>query len=521
MRFRWGQDWPAVAVFGAAAILIAPLWLVPEPAMPDYPAHLAAFYLISGGLKDPALAQFYRIEWGFIPNLAAEVIVPALGKFVGLVAGVKLFLSAAVAMWVLGAAFVHRALFGRFGMGSLMAAFFAYNANFMWGFLNYYFAAGVAFVVFAAWVSSGERKGIARWIGFALAATIVYFCHIFGAVLLGFLLATYEAGRFVERRKFPLSEILARCAWIAGLFLPSAIAFLFLRPASNGDARLEFNFLDTLQDRVDSFVLFHFDQPAYLLLAALVVFLAMSMWRGWVSFHPRMTVLLGGLAVLTVFAPEWAMGGWGVDLRLPAVFGAFVFTAAEFEFTPRATAIVSSAIVVVLGFTAAALAGNWRYYDARFAEFRAAAGSLPRGARIVTVLDGDAMGLASDQPYWHMAEFAIVDRGAFTPLMFATRGQHVVHVNPPFDKWVAATANEGSPPDISELDDLAAGQIDGDKDIRDVFPYLMYFQCHFDDVVLIHLNGTRSPVPDMLRLRRAGSFFSIYDVIRTKDCRGR
>lgn len=57
------------------------------------------------------------------------------------------------------------------------------------------------------------------------------------------------------------------------------------------------------------------------------------------------------------------------------------------------------------------------------------------------MLDGDAMGLASDEPYWHMAEFAIVDRGAFTPLMFTTKGQHVVYLKPPFDKWAAGNAN--------------------------------------------------------------------------------
>jgi hypothetical protein len=120
-----------------------------------------------------------------------------------------------------------------------------------------------------------------------------------------------------------------------------------------------------------------------------------------------------------------------------------------------------------------------------------------------------------------MAEFAIVDRGAFTPLMFTTKGQHVVYLKPPFDKWAAGNANQGSPPDISELDDLAAGQIDGDKDIRDVFPYLMHFPCHFDEVVLIHLGGARSPVPDSLRLRRAGSFFTIYDVVKPDTCSDR
>jgi hypothetical protein len=517
MRFAWGRDWQAVAVLTAAAILVAPLWLTDGPAMPDYPAHLATFYLLSGAAKLPTLAQFYRIEWGFIPNLAAETLVPVLGRLIGLAAGVKLFLSVAIAMWVIAPAWVHRLLYGRFGIESLAASFFAYNANFMWGFLNYYFAAGLAFVVFAAWIASRERRSIWRLSAFAAAVTVVYFCHVFAAAVLGLLIGAYELGVVVEQRNFS-KEIPSRIGAISAIFAPAAIAFLFLRPAGAPGSRFEFNLADTWRDRIDSAILFHFDKPAYFLLAGLILFLAMGVWRRWVTFHPRMKFLLLALAALTVFAPEWAMGGWGVDLRLPAILGVFAFTALDIKLGSRTLGALAGAMLGLLAYSAAALAGNWRYYDARFDEFRAASQAIPEGSRIFTVLDGDAMGSASDQPYWHMAEFAIVDRGAFTPLMFATKGQHVVYLKPPFDKWAAVTASQGSPPDVSELDDLQASQIDGDKDIRDVFPYLMAFQCHYDEVVLIHLGGTRSPVPESLRLRRAGSFFAIYDVTKSNHC---
>jgi hypothetical protein len=521
MRVDWGKNWPLAAVFATAIILIAPLWLAATPAMPDYPAHLATFYLIAGGAKLPALAQFYRLEWGFIPNLAAEIAVPALGKLIGLAAGVKLFLSAAIAMWVIAPACVHRLLYGRFGVESLAASFFAYNANFMWGFLNYYFAAGLAFVVFAAWIASRERRSYARLALFAAAVTIVYFCHVFAAAVLGLLIGAYELGTLIEQRNLSRAALLKSFGAIAAIFVPAALAFLFLKPAGASGGRFEFNLADTWQDRIDSAILFHFDKPAYFLLAALLFFLAMGMWRRWVTFHPRMKYLLMTLVALTIFAPEWAMGGWGVDLRLPAVLGVFAFTAMEIRLGPKAVGALATAMLGLLVYAAATLAGNWRYYDTRFDEFRAASNFIPQGSRIFTVLDGDAMGQASDEPYWHMAEFAVVDRSAFTPLMFTTKGQHVVYLKPPFDKWAAGNANQGSPPDISELDDLEAGQIDGDKDIRDVFPYLMRFQCHYDEVILIHLGGTRSPVPDSLHLRHAGSFFAIYDVTKNDNCGGR
>ena len=44
-----GLDWPHLVPIAACVILAAPLWCVASPPMPDYPAHLASFYLINGG----------------------------------------------------------------------------------------------------------------------------------------------------------------------------------------------------------------------------------------------------------------------------------------------------------------------------------------------------------------------------------------------------------------------------------------------------------------------------------------
>ena len=123
--------------------------------------------------------------------------------------------------------------------------------------------------------------------------------------------------------------------------------------------------------------------------------------------------------------------------------------------------------------------------------------ALPRGQRLLTVLDGDADGVESDQPYWHMAEFAIIDRGDMTALMFTTKGQHVVQLNPPFDRYAAATRPTGLAARHRRTE-RSGGRTHGRRrsDIRDIFPYLMCFQCHYDEAVVVHLDGEQQ--------RRAG-----------------
>lgn len=506
----------------AACVLIVPLWCVHSPAMPDYPAHIAGFYMIAGGAKVPPLAAFYAIHWVLVPNLASELIVPLLAKLLPVETAAKLFLSAGVAMWVLGPAAIQRALFGRIGLAPLAGAFFAYNANFTWGFFNYYFATGLCFLVFAAWIATAKRRGPAALAGFMLAICALYVCHLVAVFLLAAMIASFETAQLWIERDFDLKRLVLRALPIGLIFLPVAVAFLFFKPVGAAGGQFAFDFADTIGDRFGSAIQLYYSEPAYLLMGALAISYLSGLMYGWLRIHPVMKILVIALAVLTLVAPEWALGGWGVHLRLPGVLGAMLFATAELRLGSRVTALAAAVLLLLAGVSSATLAENWRGYDRQYGEFRAALRDVPKGSKLMTVLDGDSLndqlGPTPDQPYWHMAEFAIVDRGAFTPLMFTTKGQHIVRLKPPYDRLAAGNAQQGSPPDVSELEDLAAGLVDNDPDIVDVFPYLKMFQCHFDVAVVIRGKGEAADVPEFLTLRHAGSFFSLYDIHPTKAC---
>jgi hypothetical protein len=505
----------AWALLLGALMLALPLWIAPMPAMPDYPAHLASFALLSGAAKSPLLAQFFRVDWTPVPNLAGEIVIPALGSLLGLKAATALFLTFGVVAWVIAGGAIQWTLFRHVSPAPLLGSIFAYNANFMWGFFNYSFGAALALLAFSGWIVAERRFRLWHIACFSVAVLAIYFCHLFAAAVLLLLVGCYQLSGISR----PLSSAkLARGLWPAiAVAMPSVVAFVFFKPAA-GDASIEFNIIDTVIDRLSSAVQFTFDQPAWLLLAAAIAFLGFGIWSRLVLFHPRMKLVLFVLLLACVVAPEWAMGGWGVDLRLPALLGTLAFASAELRLTRHVQLALAAVAMLVAAWQSAALAGNWLYYDRRFAEFRAADTMLKPGSKLLTVLDGDAMGLASDQPYWHMAEYAIIDRAAFTPLLFTTRAQHVIELTPAGSAIAATSAQQGSPPDISELDDLANGNTRDDPDIREVFPYLLRFQCHFDVVVVIHLGGHRSSVPDTLVPMHDGSFFSFYRTRHDENC---
>lgn len=515
MKADWRRDWPVAALLLAACVLIIPLWVVHSPGMPDYPAHVAGFALISGRVHSP----YYSIHWMLVPNLASELIVPVLAKAMPLEVATRLFLSLAVLLWVWGPALVQRALTGRIGPTALASALFAYNANFTWGFFNYYFSAGLSFLVFAAWIATAKRRSPAVMTGFAFAVLALYVCHLFAVCMVLAMIGCFEISQVAVARTWQLRLLAKRALAVAMVFLPAAVMFLFFKAGGGQTGDIQFNYGDTIADRFGSAIQIYFSEPAYLELAALALLVLAGLMYHKLRFHPLAKILVLAFAVLGFMAPEWALGGWGVDLRLPAAFGALMFAAMELRLPPRWTQVSAALLVTAAAANAAILATSWRGYDRQYQEFRQAIRDLPRQSKLVTILDGDALDDESDPPYWHMAEFAIVDRDAFTPLMFATKGQHIVRVNPPFDKIAAATAQQGSPPDVTELVDLSLGRSDNDSDIAEVFPYLKYFQCHFTQAVVVFGDGDQQDVPSFMTLRHAGSFFSIYDIQPTRICK--
>src|SRR3974390_1992556 len=266
-----GRYWPAWLPALAAAILIAPVWAVELPALPDLPAHLACFFLLGGGIGEASLGHFYRIDWQFVPNLASEITVPFLAWLMGLVPADKLFLSAAIAAWVFGAAAIKRALFGGVGVAALFAAFFAYNANYFWGFMNYDFSAGLGLLVFAAWIATDDWSRPIRLAAFALAATVVYFCHVFAFAVLLLFIGCYELDRLLRERAVLTRRTLHMLFDMLALAVVPAAAFLFLKPKAADGGHLEFNLLSTWDDRLGAAFQSRFDDPGYIVLALLAL----------------------------------------------------------------------------------------------------------------------------------------------------------------------------------------------------------------------------------------------------------
>src|ERR1700686_518449 len=138
------------------ALTLSPLLWAAVPPLVDYPDHLARMWVLLHARDIPALASNYVVDWRLLPNLAMDLVLPALAQFMPLEYAGRLFIALTMLSLVLGTVALHRALHGRVGLWPLAALLFVYNSVLYWGFVNFLFTLGLALLTFSAWVASAH-----------------------------------------------------------------------------------------------------------------------------------------------------------------------------------------------------------------------------------------------------------------------------------------------------------------------------------------------------------------------------
>ena len=139
----------------------SPLLWARIPPLVDYPNHLARMWILVHSAEIPELAGNYAIHWRILPNLAMDLIVPALSQVMPVEEAGRAFIALTMLTLVGGTVILHRVFYGRLEIWPICSVVFVYNAALFWGFLNFLFATGSTFLPSAAG-SPAARGGPAR-----------------------------------------------------------------------------------------------------------------------------------------------------------------------------------------------------------------------------------------------------------------------------------------------------------------------------------------------------------------------
>jgi hypothetical protein len=145
-----------------------------------------------------------------------------------------------------------------------------------------------------------------------------------------------------------------------------------------------------------------------------------------------MRVPITASVVLAILMPEFVVGTWAADLRLPVALLFILIGATRLDAARTRQPLIAFALIggVLFGLRIAAVTLGWHAMDRQFEEFRSAIRTLPEGIRMMTVqsawpreahkLDGvpEALQFRPRSAFNNLDTLAVMDRGIFVPGLF-------------------------------------------------------------------------------------------------------
>lgn len=425
-------------LFVALALLVSlPVLTCGTLPLVDYPNHLARMHILSALPNSESLQRYYEVSWHALPNLAMDLTIPPLARWLPLAWAGKVFVISTLCLLAGGAAVLHRVLFSSWSAWPLLAFLLLYSRTFLWGLLNYLFGVGLGLLALALWIALANRPLIRLAAGTALALCL-FFSHLLAFGLYGVLVMGYEAGVIIHKR-LTLARALRALIFAGAPFLPAIAIFLLLTPAGDGgpiaysNIGRKFDLLFTIFDNYST----PFDIACF---ALAILAIAFAFWRRWITLHPAIAMPLGLLCFTYLAMPTQLATAAGADHRIPVVL-ALVLVAGSRWTAPDTRMARTFAVAALLMFLVrmGVVEAEWRESDRVYAELLPVLNSIPAGSRVAVANPPDAIKWAPASLY-HFPTLAVLRRDAFVPTLFAYPTQQPIALRPPYGDLAAKLA---------------------------------------------------------------------------------
>jgi hypothetical protein len=439
---------------------ITPTLLVPIPAMEDYLDHLGRMYVLAAASTTNA-NPYYQISWGLYPDLAMDLIVPQLARFMDVETAGKIFFLAAQLIVVTGAIALEWAVKGRHQISSFAALLTLYSLPFSLGLVNFEFGTGIALFGIAAWIALSRMGKWRMRVGIHMIfSSALFLAHFFALGIYGLAIGLFELRRVIESR----FDIRRTLTIIVTLAFPVVLILLLMLStgASVGESDNDWQFTW----KPIWFVLFLNGYNVALAagsacaLAALLVYGAIK--RIWfLTIDGRWIAL--GLFVVFILMPAKLFGSRMADIRMISASLLILPAFTVFVPQPKSFAHFARAAIILMILTNSAYVGYvWASYQADYKAMKASFALLRQDSFILVGSSpgrGDFSTILMEAPLWRAPTLAVYYSKAFVSSLYTIPGTHAVDVAP---KWRHLAINSRTetyaPPSLATLKAIAEGQ---------------------------------------------------------------
>ena len=458
---RPGYRW--AACIGALLVLCIPLMVAEVPPLLDYPNHLARTYLLAFGQDDPVLSRLYTQHWEIIPNLAIDVVLTGLMRVLPVYVAGRVMLGLILLLNYAAIILYSRSVFGRWSWWPLAGALMGYHALFLMGFMNFQVGIALAMLTAAGWNAWRERHPLPTIAGTALAATLVFFSHIFGLVFCGLLIGARElVASWRDWRAGDRWAVPRRGAALAVVFLPSVVLYLRAQLSQTDEGLVSWlPAAAKLKNLTEPFMNYYaaFDKLTAL---AILLLIGACLWLRRIRVHRPSA--LAGLACLGFYLlmPATLKEASFIDARFPIMLGMLLFAGLLPSLPARPARLVGLALAALFLVRMGVVATVWAGQNRDIADIRRSIAPVEPGSRVLVA----TVDPGSNPDFWrshgrrlaiadfcrtdqHLGALLTIERHAFWPMVFTSPGQQPLRVLPPYD---ALAEPAGYLPDYQQLD---------------------------------------------------------------------
>ncbi len=494
---------PVIAFTITFGLSLLPILLVDIPAGVDVPNHVARMGVLSRDGASPH--PFYEVDWALYPNLAMDLVVPAMARFIPVDTAAKVFYLAGQVLVVTGAAAFEFAHKGRFQLSGFVALAWLYSIPFAWGFMNFTFGCGLALWALACHVWLQNRKAVLRAAAHLIWVTVLFVTHFFALGLFGVTVGLLEICRTVQGHQ-TWRQAAVTAVWLAAP-VTLLLAVLHLSGGAVGGEGTEWGLSAKPLWPVAALNGYSWRLSAGLTLFLSTLVLLAAHQRVVRLDRPGLFVACG-LVLLYIAMPFKLVDTAFVDVRV-VVFMALVIPAfSELHLrgtrSEQALAIGGASLIVVnLAFVATA----HLTYDKAYDELRASFAHVPMGSRVLIGGRGDAEDpplRLLDYPMYNAPVLAVHFRDAFSPTLFTAHGKQPLQARPSVQ---ALDVPYGGPVALRRL--VAAAE-----DRRASADVPAFARDWVEDYDYLYVVGARGddPLPRVLTRLVAGERFVLYRI---------
>jgi hypothetical protein len=417
---------------GIAALL--PLWLADIPPLVDYPNHLARDYVLAHWHESPVFPDYYRPEWGFLPNLAMDVVIVPLAMIMPIDLAGKLFLAATLLLTVAAVFTLSYALHGRVELPAYLVFLFLYHRLFLWGNLNFSFGVALAVFAFALWLLMRQRPWIVRFAVFTVLAVTLLLCHLFAFAVYVLCIGSYQIGQTVQGLRAGIAR--RNGAEFVLILLHVAVpVLLFVAFSPTVDKSEEIELGSLIQKLTPAFhVVNNYHRTLdYVTFFALVSVIGLGLWKKYLTLANAIAwpLLIGGLVQLAI--PEILFGSQAADSRLPIALWMLLVAGLRLNQTQQRFAAPILLGLLILATTRLGIVGvEWQRANPVYAEYLTAFEKIEPGARLLSVVPLPKNPSFHHPPVNFIASLAVIGKSTFDPFLFADFGHQPLAFTGPY-----------------------------------------------------------------------------------------